>query len=91
MDGRTPDILHLPGPDGARVPVHPSVLGSAVAPFPEGGQYAFVQDATGLHARVVLGPGAAADVTGRPRAALLAAVTSLTPEPGTKSRSVRTG
>src|SRR3712207_8918497 len=50
VDGRTADILHLPGPDGARVPVHPSVLGSAVAPFPEVGQYAFVADAGGLHA-----------------------------------------
>ncbi|MGY1643663.1 AMP-binding protein [Geodermatophilus sp. SYSU D00703] len=106
VDGRTADILHLPGPDGGRVPVHPSVLGSAVAPFPEVGQYAFVHDAAGLHTRVVLGPGAAPDVQERLRAALVAAVTStgavpppvdvrevdsLAPEPGGKFRLVRTG
>ncbi|RFU23302.1 AMP-binding protein [Geodermatophilus marinus] len=106
VDGRTADILHLPGPDGARVPVHPSVLGSAVAPFPGVGQYAFVHDATGLHAQVVLGPGAAADVPERLRAALVAAVTStgalpppvdvrpvpsLATAPGAKFRLVRSG
>ncbi|MGY1706484.1 phenylacetate--CoA ligase family protein [Geodermatophilus sp. SYSU D00697] len=105
VDGRTADILHLPGPGGAVVPVHPSVLGSAVAPFPEVGQYAFVYDAGGLHARVVLGPRAAADVPERLRAALVAAVTStgalplpvdvvpvasLAPEAGAKFRLVRT-
>jgi phenylacetate-CoA ligase len=106
VDGRTADILHLPGPDGVRVPVHPSVLGSAVAPFPEVGQYAFVYDAGGLHTRVVLGPAAARDVPERLRAALVAAlastgalpppvdvapVTSLAPEPGAKFRLVRSG
>ncbi|MGY1625125.1 phenylacetate--CoA ligase family protein [Geodermatophilus sp. SYSU D00965] len=106
VDGRTADILHLPGPDGGRVPVHPSVLGSAVAPFPEVGQYAFVSDAGGLHAEVVLAPGAAADLPERLRAALVAAVTTtgalplpvdvrpvpaLTRDPGTKFRLVRTG
>ena len=35
VDGRTADILYLPGPDGSTVAVHPSVLGSAVAPIVE--------------------------------------------------------
>jgi phenylacetate-coenzyme A ligase PaaK-like adenylate-forming protein len=37
VDGRTADILYLPGADGATVPVHPSVLGSAVAPIADVG------------------------------------------------------
>jgi len=37
VDGRTADILYLPGPGGSTVAVHPSVLGSAVAPIVEVG------------------------------------------------------
>ncbi len=76
VDGRTADILHLPGRDGATVPVHPSVLESAVAPFPDVSQYAFVHDARGLHTQVVLAPGASADVSDRLRRAIVAAVGS---------------
>lgn len=76
VDGRTADILHLPGRGGATVPVHPSVLGSAVAPFPEVSQYAFVHDARGLHTQVVLAPRAAADLPDRLRQAIVAAVAS---------------
>jgi phenylacetate-CoA ligase len=55
VDGRTADILYFPGLDRATVAVHPSVLGSAVAPLAEVGEYAFVHDTQGLHAQVVLG------------------------------------
>jgi phenylacetate-CoA ligase len=104
IDGRTADILYLHGPDGATVPVHPSVLGSAVAPLAEVGEYAFVYDANGLHAQIVLTPGAAPDVPERLREALVAAIGStgaITPavdvqpvpalerEPGGKIRLVR--
>jgi phenylacetate-CoA ligase len=104
VDGRTADILYLHDQDGARVPVHPSVLGSAVAPIVEVGEYAFVYDARGLHAQVVLAPGAAADVSERLRRALITAVAStgavspaievqpvpaLQREPGGKLRLVR--
>jgi phenylacetate-coenzyme A ligase PaaK-like adenylate-forming protein len=104
VDGRTADIIYLPGQDGATVAVHPSVLGSAVAPIAEIGEYAFVHDARGLHAQVVLAPGAAADVPERLRQRLIAAVTStgamapavdvqpvpaLQREPGGKLRLVR--
>ncbi|HJV15648.1 MAG TPA: AMP-binding protein [Propionibacteriaceae bacterium] len=76
VDGRTVDILYLRGPDGASVPVHPSVLASAVAPIAEVGEYAFVYDASGLHAQIVLTPGASADLAERLRSALVAAIGS---------------
>ena len=104
VDGRTADILYLRAPDGATVLVHPSVLGSAVAPLAEVGEYAFLYDAHGLHAHIVLTPGAAADVGERLRIALIDAVAStgavpplvdvlpvpaLQREPGGKLRLVR--
>ena len=104
IDGRTADILYLAGRDGATVSVHPSVLGSAVAPIAEVGEYAFVYDARGLHAHVVLSPGVGADVSERLRQALVTAigstgaqppavdvqsVTALQREPGGKIRVVR--
>ena len=97
-----PDSLRAP--DGATVLVHPSVLGSAVAPLAEVGEYAFLYDAHGLHAHIVLTPGAAADVGERLRIALIDAVAStgavpplvdvlpvpaLQREPGGKLRLVR--
>jgi phenylacetate-coenzyme A ligase PaaK-like adenylate-forming protein len=104
IDGRTADILYLPGPDGATVPVHPSVLGSAVAPLAEVGEYAFVYDPGGLRAQVVLAPEAAPNVPERLREALVSAIAStgarppvvvvqpvaaLEREPGGKIRLVR--
>jgi phenylacetate-CoA ligase len=104
VDGRTADILYFPKSDGTTVAVHPSVLGSAVAPLAEVGEYAFVYDAQGLHAQIVLTPGAAMDVPERLRAALKSAIAStgavppeievlpvpaLRREPGGKLRLVR--
>jgi phenylacetate-CoA ligase len=104
VDGRTADILYLRGPDGATIPVHPSVLGSAVAPIAEVGEYAFAYDASGLRAQIVLTPGAAAEVPERLQQALVAAIGStgavppavevepvpaLEREPGGKIRLVR--
>ena len=104
VDGRKADILYLRAPDGAIVPVHPSVLASAIAPLAEIGEYAFVYDAQGLHAHIVLTPGATADVVERLRIALIDAVAStgavppvvdvlpvpaLQREPGGKLRLVR--
>jgi phenylacetate-coenzyme A ligase PaaK-like adenylate-forming protein len=104
VDGRTADILYLPGQGGSTVAIHPSVLGSAVAPITEVGEYAFVYDAEGLHAKVVLAPRAAADIPERLREALVAAISStgavapsvevppvpaLEREPGGKLRLVR--
>jgi phenylacetate-CoA ligase len=104
VDGRTADILYFPGQSGVPVAVHPSVLGSAVAPLAEVGEYTFVHDAQGLHAHVVLARGAAEGVGERLRGALLAAiaatgavppevyvepVNALPREPGGKLRLVR--
>jgi phenylacetate-coenzyme A ligase PaaK-like adenylate-forming protein len=104
VDGRTADILYFPKPDGTTVAVHPSVLGSAVAPLAEVGEYAFTYDAQGLHAQIVLTPQAAANVPERLRTALKSAiastgavppeievlpVTALRREPGGKLRLVR--
>jgi phenylacetate-coenzyme A ligase PaaK-like adenylate-forming protein len=76
VDGRTADILYLPGQHGTTVAVHPSVLSSAVALITDVSESAFVHDARGLHANVVISPGAAADVAERLRQAVIAAVTS---------------
>jgi phenylacetate-coenzyme A ligase PaaK-like adenylate-forming protein len=81
VDGRTADILYFPGNDGGTVAVHPSVLGSAVAPIAEVGEYAFIDDAKGLHAQVVLAPGAAAEVPDRLREALVGAIASTGAQP----------
>jgi phenylacetate-CoA ligase len=104
VDGRTADILYLPGQKGATIAIHPSVLGSAVAPLAEVGEYAFMYDAEGLHAKVVLDPRAAADIPERLREALVVALSStgavaprvevqpvraLEREPGGKLRLVR--
>jgi hypothetical protein len=64
---------------GSTVAVHPSVLGSAVAPIVEVGEYAFIRDARGLHAQVVLAPGASADVPDQLCGALVAAIASTGP------------
>jgi phenylacetate-CoA ligase len=76
VDGRTADILYLPGKEGGTVAVHPSVVSSAIAPVVEVGQYAFVYDARGLHAHVVLNRGAADDLPQRLREILVAAIDS---------------
>lgn len=76
VDGRTADILYLASREGGTVAVHPSVLGSAVAPIAEVAEYAFVHDAQGLHAQVVLAPDAASDVGERLRESLIAAVSA---------------
>jgi phenylacetate-CoA ligase len=104
VDGRTEDVLYLLGQGGSTVAVHPSILDSAIAPMAEVGEYAFVHDAEGLHAQVVLVAGAATDIPQRLGQALVAAVAStgavppsvdvqvvsaLQREPGGKLRFVR--
>lgn len=76
VDGRTADILYLPGKEGGTVAVHPSVFSSAIAPVVEVGQYGFVYDARGLHAHVVLNRGATDDLPQRLRQILVAAIDS---------------
>ena len=71
VDGRSADVLHLPagGGDG-QVAVHPAALGNAFAGLPDVHQYQVLHDHDGLHARVVLAPGAPVDTSDRLRRAL---------------------
>jgi phenylacetate-coenzyme A ligase PaaK-like adenylate-forming protein len=82
LEGRSDDVLRLPGARGEVVTVHPHALRSPLAGFPEVAQYRIVHDADGLHLELVLRPGAAPDATDRAAAALhnaLAAMGARTP------------
>ncbi len=54
IDGRSRDVLSLPTPLGATVPLHPSGISAVFLPVPEVQQYQVIHDDDGLHARVVL-------------------------------------
>jgi phenylacetate-CoA ligase len=70
VDGRSDDIITLPAPGGAQVPVHPFRLRAPFAHLPEVTQYQIRHDHTGLHVRVVLRPSAPPDTLTRIHAAL---------------------
>jgi phenylacetate-coenzyme A ligase PaaK-like adenylate-forming protein len=70
VDGRSADILQLPGLRGGQVAVHPAVLGAAFARLPDVRQYQLLYDGRGLRVRAVLAPGAALDAPGHLRALL---------------------
>ena len=58
VEGRSDDVLRLPGADGRVVPVHPLALRSPLAGLAEVRQYRIVHDANGLDVEVVLRPDA---------------------------------
>jgi phenylacetate-CoA ligase len=60
MEGRSDDMLHLPGPDGRDVAVHPIHVRSPLAARPDIRQYQVIHDEEGLHVLVVLASGASA-------------------------------
>jgi phenylacetate-coenzyme A ligase PaaK-like adenylate-forming protein len=74
VDGRSDDILRLPGERAGRVTVHPLVLRSAMAGLAAVRQYAIVHEGGSVRVEVALRPdappGTAADVRARLRAAL---------------------
>ena len=74
LEGRRMDTLYLPAPDGGEVAMHPTGLSPAFASLPDVCEYQVLHDHRGLHARVVLTPGAGADVPGRLRSALTVAI-----------------
>jgi phenylacetate-coenzyme A ligase PaaK-like adenylate-forming protein len=74
IEGRCMDTLHLPGPHGRRVAMHPTALGPAFASLPDVHQYQIVYDARGLHARVVLADRADTDLPERLHRALAEAI-----------------
>jgi phenylacetate-coenzyme A ligase PaaK-like adenylate-forming protein len=61
IDGRSDDIITLPAPAGAQVPIHPFRLRAPFAALPDLRQYQIHHDQTALHVRVVLRPSAARD------------------------------
>jgi phenylacetate-CoA ligase len=73
IDGRSDDILLLPGKDGY-VAVHPFRLRAPFAGLPDVGAYQLVHDGRTLHVRVVLRPKAAPDAVEHTRRAMLAAL-----------------
>jgi len=57
LDGRTDDMMYLPGTKGGRVAVHPITVRSPFARLTEVRQYRVVHDLDGLHVLVVLREG----------------------------------
>jgi phenylacetate-coenzyme A ligase PaaK-like adenylate-forming protein len=70
VDGRSDDIITLPAPNDATVPVHPLHLRSPFTAFPEITQYQLTHDNGGLTVHIVLRQDAPPDLTARLRAAL---------------------
>ena len=65
LEGRTDDILHLPGAAGGQVPVHPIVLRNTFTHRTDVRQYRVIHDHDGLRVLVVLRPGVARDEVAR--------------------------
>lgn len=54
IDGRSDDILYLPGARGENIPVHPVHFWTAIDAVPEVKDYQVVQELDGIHVRAVL-------------------------------------
>jgi putative adenylate-forming enzyme len=74
VDGRSDDIVTLPGPNAATVSVHPLHLRSPFTAFPEITQYQVTHDDRGLTVHLVLRPDPPPDLSTRLRAALTQAL-----------------
>jgi phenylacetate-coenzyme A ligase PaaK-like adenylate-forming protein len=70
IEGRSDDIVHLPGRSGGTVAVYPHRLRAPVSAVQDLRQYRIVHNPTGLHIAVVLRNGAAADTPQRIQAAV---------------------
>jgi len=70
IDGRSDDVLHLPGVGGGTVAVHPLALRAAFARLPDVALYQLVHDGADLRVRVVPRSAAAAGLAGRVRSVL---------------------
>ena len=71
VEGRSSDVLELPGLRGGTVAVHPFRLGRPLAAFPDVRQFQLGRDGTAIVMEVVLRPRAARDVPGRLRTAIV--------------------
>jgi phenylacetate-coenzyme A ligase PaaK-like adenylate-forming protein len=74
IDGRSDDILLLPGKDGGQVAVHPVRLRAPFARLPEVALYQLVHDGRELRVRIVPRPGAPPDLAEHVREAMRAAL-----------------
>lgn len=74
IDGRSDDVVRLPGIAGGDVAVHPYRLRAPFAGLGDVRQYQIVHDPEGLHVRIVLRPSAPTGTTDRVRAAVLHAL-----------------
>ena len=70
IDGRSDDILHLPGLSGGNVAVHPYRMRAPFGHIPDVVQYQIVHHAGGLRARVVLRDSAPRSILERVQGAL---------------------
>jgi phenylacetate-coenzyme A ligase PaaK-like adenylate-forming protein len=71
VEGRSSDVLELPGLRGGTVAVHPFRLGRPLAAFPDVRQFQLGRDGAAIVMEVVLRPCAARDVPGRLRTAIV--------------------
>jgi putative adenylate-forming enzyme len=74
VDGRSDDVVRLPGVGGGEVAVHPYRLRSPFSALGAVRQYQIVHDETGLHIRIVLQPAAPPNMPEKVRAAMLDAL-----------------
>lgn len=65
LEGRSDDILHMTGPDGRTIAVHPLTLRSPMAEIPELRQYKIVHDDDGLHVLLMFRDAIPADEVSR--------------------------
>jgi putative adenylate-forming enzyme len=65
VDGRTDDIVFLPGIGGGEVPVHPDLFHTCVELIAQVKEYQVIHDAAGIHLRLVARDGSVVDGVGR--------------------------
>ncbi len=88
LEGRSDDILHIPGAAGGTVAVHPHALRSPLARFGEVAQCRVVHDEDGVHVELVLRANASPDTPERVAEALGDALRELGADPPVDARSV---
>jgi len=88
LEGRSDDILHLPGAAGGTVAVHPHALRSPLARFGEVAQCRVVHDEDGVHVELVLRANASPDTPERVAEALGDALRELGADPPVDARPV---
>ena len=88
LEGRSDDVLHLPGAAGGTVAVHPHALRSPLARFGEVAQYRVVHDEDGVHVELVLRANASPDTPERVAEALRDALRELGADRLVDARSV---